>query len=270
MSEREQVLSACSLFSFSMRILPTYQPLDLPIMTDKIIPPWEQGAAYVAPTTQTNKERMKDVARRGGEATARNNKLRAQGFKVKSASALALEKIKRPGKRGPREPDPNSETSIRLSRKTEENLTPNMRIFAATFCREYIKDFNVSNAYLRAGGSPNAMTKAYEMMRWPFVQQELDRLKEILEEDVMVTKKDVLLGLKREANDFSENASHSARVSAWGKLGRVLKMDVTVTQSETTVTHRGGVMVVPAPQSVDQWESVTADVQQKLKEDVTK
>lgn len=238
-------------------------------MSERVIPPWEQGASFTPETPRSNSERMKEVAKLGGQAKERNRQARMKGFKVKSASQLKQESVKQPGKMG-RKPDPNSGTSIRLARMTEEHLSDEKKAFAQAFCREYIVDFNAGNAFLRAGGSPNTPAKAYEMMRWPFVLQELERMKDILEEELCVTRKDVLFGLKREANDFSENASHSARVSAWGKLGRVLKMDVQVTESNSTVTHRGGVMVVPASPTVDQWEAVTADVQQRLKEDVTK
>lgn len=241
-------------------------------MTKNVIPPWEKGSTVVQDAKpKTQAEHIKSVAHLGGLASQRNRRLRAQGFVVKSAAQLKEERKllpKPPGVRG--NPNPDSKTSVRVARMTDDNLTDKQRDLATKFCHEYIRDFNVLNAWLRCGGNPQAPTSAREMIRWPFVQQYLAQIGDHMEESDLCTRKEIILGLKKEAhNNDPENSSHSARVSAWGKLARINQMDVQVTKG--TVEHRGGVMLVPAPApNMDDWESKTVEGQASLKSDVTK
>lgn len=237
----------------------------------KVIPPWEKGSTVLEDNKpRTQADHIRSVAHLGGLATHRNRKLRAQGFEVKSAMQLKQERKLLPKKLGTAgNPNPNSVTSLRVALKTEDRLSDKQRELAIRFCHEYIRDFSVINAWLRAGGNPNAPTSAREMIRWPFVQQYLAKIAEEMEEKDLCTRKEVVLGLKKEAHNMSADSSHSARVSAWGKLGRILQMDVQVNKTE--VTHRGGVMVVPAPPpTMDDWEKNTIEGQAVLKSDVTK
>lgn len=236
-----------------------------------VIPPWKQGSTVVEDVeVRTQTDHMKEVARLGGLATQRNKRLRAQGFQVKSAQQIREEKKlqpKKPGVRG--NPNPDSGTSAKIARMTDENLSDKMRDRAIRFCKEYIRDFNVMNAWLRIGGNPNTPTSAREMFRWPFVQQYLAQLGEDLQVQDVITPTQVALMMKREANYFGEGSSHSARVAAVGKLGRFLQMEVQVKKEE--ITHKGGVMVVPAaPQSMDDWEANVSTAQRQLKADVVK
>jgi len=239
--------------------------------SDQFIPPWEAGYKAPEETPRTRADHIKSVAHLGGLATQRNKRLRAQGFVVKSAAERKYEKSlqpKVPGTRG--NPDPNSKTSLKVALKTGDRLSESQKDFAIRFCHQYIRDFNVINAWLRCGGNPNTPTAAREMIRWPFVQEYLAQIGDHMEEADLCTRSEIILGLKKEAhNENPETSSHSARVSAWGKLARIRQMDVQVSKSE--VTHKGGVMVVPAgPATMEDWESNTVEGQAQLKTDVTK
>lgn len=241
-------------------------------MPEKIIPPWMPGSKVVEETKVKEKRDFVAFARAGGTATQRNKRLRAQGYEVKSASMLAAERIeapKDPGVRG--NPNPESLTSRRVARFTDDYISDKMRDRAIQFCHEYIRDFSVLNAWIRIGGNPDTPTPANEMIRWPFVQQYLAKMAEELNAQDIATEGEIMMGLKREANSFGDGTTQAARVQAWDKLSKIKAMQKKV--KEHVHTHRGGVMLIPAQgagTSMDDWESNTVEGQAQLKTDVTK
>lgn len=208
--------------------------------------PWEEG--YKAPAKMTEAEL---AARRSANC------------------ALAGRQPKK-GMRG--QPDPESKNSQRIARMEDDNLTDKQIRFVEDFVTHYLKCFDAPQAYLMAGGSIASVgTKAYEVLRWPAVQQRLEKVVSEMEEEELLTRKDILVGLKKEANYHGHDSSHGARIRAWMGLARIKKMDVQVTESTHTV--KGGVMlipVVPQAETIDGWAQVVTEEQARLKEEVRK
>lgn len=137
------------------------------------------------------------------------------------------------------------------------------------FVREYIKDFNGTEAMRRLGYRHSAVNvHAAKFLRDPYTQWFLRQLLDKLDEKAIVNRNMVLSGLLKEANARGYDDSHSARVSAWRTLGRILGMEITKVEGNLNVN--GGVMAVPFTGSLEDWEKQTQAAQAKLKEDVRK
>ena len=89
-----------------------------------------------------------------------------------------------------------------------------------------------------------------------------------LKEEQIVNRQEILSGLKREANYDGYDSQHGARVSAWTQLGKFVGMDTK--RVEVNLASQGGVLIVPASQTVDDWEKRSAEAQRALKESVRK
>lgn len=180
--------------------------------------------------------------------------------------------------KGTREIDPTSKNSQRLQRKTEENLTPKMRDRADRFVLQYLRDFNATKAFTRTLVEEGreyedidenwAMNGGYQMTRWPYVAQKVREAIETAEERNIVTRSEVLHGLKREAYYSGTGASHGARVGAWGSLAKILGMETK--KIEQTLAMKGGIMVVPMTEDLQSWEERAQAAQKALKEEVRK
>ena len=165
---------------------------------------------------------------------------------------------------GPNAKHPGTKNSLKLAHRTEENLTPAMKIRRDRFIRQYVIDFNGTKAAIRAGMPARSAPKAAsEMLREPYVQKELHKYILTVEENVLVSRNTVIAGLVREANDHSLGASHAARVNALGKLAEILGMKIDRARLDVTVNN--GVMVVPLAESLNDWEQRAIETQEHLK-----
>ena len=174
--------------------------------------------------------------------------------------------------------DPSSPNSQRLAAKTEGNLSTKQRDRADTFISQYLRDFNATRAFIRTQMEEGkayedidynyAMNQGYQMTRWPYVAQKIQEAMETAEEKNIISRSEVLFGLKREANYNGPSASHGARVNSWGKLAQILGMETK--KIEQTLALKGGVMIVPETQDLDSWEARTQAAQAALKEEVRK
>lgn len=92
----------------------------------------------------------------------------------------------------------------------------------AAFVREYLVDFNATQAAVRAGYSKRtAGSQAHDLLKKPEIQAALKdgqkRLAEITETEAEWVRR----RLKEEATDYTEFASHSARIRALELLGKI-------------------------------------------------
>lgn len=92
----------------------------------------------------------------------------------------------------------------------------------AAFVREYLVDFNATQAAIRAGYSKRtAGSQAHDLLKKPEIQDALKdgqkRLAEITETEAEWVRR----RLKEEATDYTEFASHSARIRALELLGKI-------------------------------------------------
>ncbi|MBB3144924.1 hypothetical protein FHS21_001325 [Phyllobacterium trifolii] len=117
------------------------------------------------------------------------------------------------------------------------------------FVAEYLIDLNATQAAIRAGYSAKTANKAGPRMlvnvgiAAAIAEGAQKRVKK-----AEITAQDVLDGLYLEATREGEGASHGARVSAWGLLGKYHKLftdkieadisgDITVTDAKSKLQH---------------------------------
>ncbi len=97
----------------------------------------------------------------------------------------------------------------------------------ARFVEEYLVDLNATQAAIRAGYSAkNADKIGPELLGKTRVAEAIQESQAKRSERIAISQDDVVRGLHGEATDKTEGSSHSARVSAWGLLGKHLGMFV--------------------------------------------
>ncbi len=162
--------------------------------------------------------------------------------------------------------------SAQKEARREAGRTPaEKQLLWTKFASEYLRDYNCELAFIRAcafiGKKPgkNAYKKGYAILRQPFVQMLIKRVVDELNEEELVTRKDVVMGLWKEANSTSEDANGGSRVRALMGLARIKQMDTKTVEKKVNVQN---VMRVPIPADNDAWAAAAADSQRALKEDV--
>jgi hypothetical protein len=153
----------------------------------------------------------------------------------------------------------------------EPALSAQEKALRDRFVTEYLIDYDAWAACVRVGFLKSvAGAYAADFMQEPYVQREI--LRRQLQEDadpkgaLKNKKKWVEMNLLQAAQFKGEGSSHSARVSALSKLCNIYDMD-GATKIKANVTHKGGVMMVPAIANVDEWEAHASKHQDKLIED---
>ena len=92
----------------------------------------------------------------------------------------------------------------------------------AAFVREYMADFNATQAAIRAGYSAKTAGQiGHELLKKPEVQQRLREFQQKAAEKTETEAEWIRRRLKEEATDFTEFASQSARVRALELLGKI-------------------------------------------------
>lgn len=92
----------------------------------------------------------------------------------------------------------------------------------AAFVREYLVDFNATQAAVRAGYSKRtAGSQAHDLLKKPEIQAALSEGQKRLAEATETEAEWVRRRLKEEATDYTEFASHSARIRALELLGKI-------------------------------------------------
>lgn len=105
------------------------------------------------------------------------------------------------------------------------------------FVWEYCKDHSPAQAAIRAGyGEKSAPAVASQLLRIPRIQDAIRERERQIAEAAMLDETIVLEGLLREAQFTGDGSTHTARVSAWREIAKVLGLEVR--KVEHTVTHR--------------------------------
>jgi phage terminase small subunit len=115
-------------------------------------------------------------------------------------------------------------------------LTPKQQ----RFVEEYLIDLNATQAAIRAGySSRTAKQQGQRLLTNADVSAAVTHARAVRSERVKLTADDVLFGLHKEATLEGEGSSHSARVSAWGLIGKHLGMfkDKIEHSGSTVQTH---------------------------------
>lgn len=92
----------------------------------------------------------------------------------------------------------------------------------SAFVREYLVDFNATQAAIRAGySSKTAGSQAHDLLKKPEIQACLAEFRQKAAEKTVTDSAWVRHRLREEATDFSPQASHSARVRAVELIGKM-------------------------------------------------
>lgn len=183
--------------------------------------------------------------------------------------------IKKPKKRAPnapltlvlRSPPPTEDVEASEFDVNWDSIPIAKRNRREAFCHEYIKDFNGSQAMARLGSKSKApWVHASEWLKEPYTQWYLGQLMVKLEDKAIVTRSEILLGLKKEANYHGIDGSAAARIAAWRTMGKILGLEIT--KVEGNMTLAGGVMLLPHSGTPEEWEKAAATAQEKLKQQV--
>lgn len=101
------------------------------------------------------------------------------------------------------------------------NLTPKQQ----RFVDEYLIDLNATQAAIRAGYSEKTAKEiGSENLTKPNIAKAIQEAQENLSNKTQLTVDMVVQGLLKEAQDYAEGSTQSARVSAWAHLGKHLGM----------------------------------------------
>jgi hypothetical protein len=186
------------------------------------------------------------------------------------APALPLTLVSEAGE-GQRQPPPLVEVDEEgfATKEDWSHLQTRYKKRREQFVHEYIKDFNGSQALQRMGYvMTQPWVKASIFLSEPYTQWYLGSMMAKLQEHAIVTKNEVLLGLKKEAHYHGMDGSAAARIAAWRTLAKILGIEVD--KVEGTVTLQGGVMLLPHSGTPEEWEKAASAAQEKLKQDVRK
>lgn len=101
------------------------------------------------------------------------------------------------------------------------NLTPKQQ----RFVEEYLIDLNATQSAIRAGYSEKTAEQlGYQLLQKTSVLKAIEEAKNQVSKRTELTVDMVVQGLLKEAQDYAEGSTQSARVSAWAHLGKHLGM----------------------------------------------
>ena len=154
----------------------------------------------------------------------------------------------------------------------EPELSDTEKQLRDLFVTEYLVDYNALAAAQRCGFqhafakdyAVKFMDEAYVRKRIKEVEQSKPAAGEEKEEEY--NKRRIKQALIEQAFYNGPGSSHAARVSALAKLAVIYGMDAP-TKVDNTVTHKGGILMVPAISDVNNWETVAKESQQNLASD---
>lgn len=142
------------------------------------------------------------------------------------------------------------------------------RVQLDRFVEQFLRDYDAVEACRRMGYGPeHARQFAISFMDTPYVASRIRDVEEAEkdeEDEAEMLRRRVKAGLMREANNFGEGSSQSARVAALTALGKIAGMEKNTVEH----THKGGVMFAPATATdIDAWEQSAMGNQQELHTD---
>lgn len=127
---------------------------------------------------------------------------------------------------GPNALDPNSKTQKRIASRTRENMRPEMLERRDKFVEALLRGSSKREAAIYSGvPARSAYKEGASMYREPYVQERFNELRELMEEEQLITRKELLLNVKSIA--FDEEHKGSDRVSASSLLSQIMGWRVT-------------------------------------------
>ena len=156
-----------------------------------------------------------------------------------------------------------------------ENI-PVSPIQAQRYAKEYVFDFDTVAALFRARILDESHSKTFiskqatRFRRDPTVAEAIQGYMARLDSEKILTRERVLYGLLEEANYHGIGASASSRVAAWAKLAKLMGMELPAEDPNKIKEdqNKGGVLMIPFVQSIEEWEQSAVGQQAALKADV--
>lgn len=170
-----------------------------------------------------------------------------------------------------KKPKPIDTTRYPMADRNIPEMSVGAKMRRRQFVIAYMKTADAAVAYFATGYKGKhqfAQIKGQAWLREPYVQMLLYKLLDRMDEEEIVSIKEVLLGLKTEAKYQGEDSTHSARVGAWAQLGRIIQQREDDSKG-AQVAQRGNVIVLPeSPKTPEDWEALAAGQQSVLKDAV--
>lgn len=157
------------------------------------------------------------------------------------------------------------------ARNERKRVAPEVIFKRQEFAKAYLVDFDPTMAALRCGlADPDdpdgARTIGWYYFRQPETLAAIQAFSATIENDKIVSRERVLMGLLEEANYRGIGASHSARVAAWAKIAAMLGAEKPADPNAPDPNKvRGGVMLIPHMGSIEDWEQAATNSQAALK-----
>lgn len=111
------------------------------------------------------------------------------------------------------------------------------------FCLEYVKDYNATQAAIRAGYAPKSATsQGSDLLTFPEVQERLEELQDYMRQQCFMTVEDIRTELEKIASanpdDFFEWSNGGVSLKDSSEISRYKK--AAVASIRQTVTQHGG------------------------------
>ena len=144
------------------------------------------------------------------------------------------------------------------------DLSPVEKQLRDQFVDEYLFDYDKVEACIRLGFSASlAPVYADQFLKEPYTAQRLKQAQEARKEDERdqndIFKQEVLVTLRKAL----KVGPLQTRVAAASRMATILGMDAPKKAKDISGA-RGGVMVIPAMTTLDEWESAALESQLKL------
>lgn len=152
----------------------------------------------------------------------------------------------------------------------EKELSPKELLLRRAFVQEYMRDRNAYAACIRMGFIESyAADWARAFMGEGVVRRLIAKSEEYEQTpEAKAARASTVESLAfKEAQYYGPGASHGARVSALGLLAKIHGLEAA-NKTEAEVTYKGGVMMVPALTSPDEWGKLASQSQDELKQSV--
>lgn len=131
------------------------------------------------------------------------------------------------------------------------------------FVIHYIKTLD-SYASAKFAGYEEPQIAGEALLREPYVQNEISRLLDDLDDKAIMTRNEIMFRLKYEAHNM-EAQNQSARITA---LDKIAKISGIMEEEGAKTINNVHVMVVPPMGSADEWGENAEGQQSELKQDV--
>ena len=178
-------------------------------------------------------------------------------------AAIDVEVVPKKKRAFPRQPVLNIETA---QNRDPALLTVEQQQKRDRFVDGLLLGMTRYDAAIYSGSSKRSAHQDAMMMYYePYTQERFRTLRETIDEEKLITRKELILNLKTLIIDERQDAR--ARIAAGALVAKIMGYEAP-TKSAHLHLVQGGVMLVPVPANPEEWEAAAMETQTKLKESV--